>query len=86
MGLALPDMWSPMLAEVRQQTEDLGLDFWRLADVRQVKKPAGTSILYGEDNPTSLGSRCKGPRRVSWLCLEQSRHHLHKCWACHLPV
>lgn len=49
-----------ILAEVGEQTEGLGLGFWGLAHVRQVKKLLGTSFLHGEDSPLSLEGDLKG--------------------------
>lgn len=50
----MTDMRLLMLAKVGEQTEGLGQAFWGLIDVRQVKKPPGTSFRHEKDSPTSL--------------------------------
>lgn len=59
----MTDMRLLTLAKVGEQTEGLGKAFWGLIDVRQVKKPPGTSFRHEKDSPTSLPGDLKGRGR-----------------------
>lgn len=59
----MTDMRLLTLAKVGEQTGGLGQAFWGLIDVRQVKKPPGTSFHHEKDGPTSLRGDLKGRGR-----------------------